>query len=74
MEGMRSTRKGLVVKAYQWTPDLASKTPNHYRGKTKRDRSIVIDPEESLRYYRGELPEEVSHCDPFPEKIRLKRS
>lgn len=74
MEGMRSIRKGLVVKAYQRTPDMAYKAPDYYRGKRKRDRSIVIDREERLRYYRGELPEEASHCDPFPEKIRSKRT
>ncbi len=30
------------------------------------------DHEERLKYYRGEIPEEVSHCDPFPEKISLR--
>jgi hypothetical protein len=28
----------------------------------------ISDDEESLKYYRGEVPEEVSHYDPFPEK------
>ncbi len=32
----------------------------------------IFDQEERLKYYRGELPEEVSHCDPFPEKISLR--
>ncbi len=31
----------------------------------------IFDREEILKYYRGKVPEEVSHCDPFPEKIRL---
>ncbi len=26
--------------------------------------------EERLKYYQGELPQEASHCDPFPEKMR----
>lgn len=41
------------------------------------DRGIfdkIFDREESLKYYRGELPQEVSHCDPFPEKISLRCS
>jgi hypothetical protein len=74
MEGMRFIRKSSVVEAYQRTPDLATTTPNYYREKAKRGRSIVIDREETLKYYRGELPEEVSHCDPFPEKIRVRSS
>ena len=39
------------------------------------DRKIfdkILDDEERLEYYRGEPPEEVSHCDPFPEKISLR--
>jgi hypothetical protein len=28
----------------------------------------IFDQEESLKYYRGEVPEEVSHYDPFPGK------
>jgi hypothetical protein len=39
------------------------------------DRKIfdkIFDHEERLKYYRGELPEEVSHCDPFPQKISLR--
>ena len=41
------------------------------------DRKIsdeICDREESLKYYRGQLPQEAFHCDPFPEKISLKRS
>ena len=34
----------------------------------------IYEHEESLKYYRGEVPEEVSHCDPFPEKISLRCS
>jgi len=30
------------------------------------------DHEEILEYYRGKIPKEVSHCDPFPEKIGLR--
>ena len=32
----------------------------------------IFDHEESLKYYRGEVPEEVSHYDPFPEKRGLR--
>jgi len=39
---MRFIRKGLVVEAYQWTPDLAYKTPNYYWDKTKRGWWIAI--------------------------------
>ena len=60
------------MEAYQRTPDLATKTPNYYRKKAKRGRSIVIDREETLKYYRGEIPEDVSHYDPFPEKRGLR--
>jgi hypothetical protein len=31
----------------------------------------IFDHAEILKYYRGEVPEEVSHCDPFPEKTGL---
>ncbi len=31
----------------------------------------IFDHEESLKYYRGDVPQEASHYDPFPEKIRL---
>jgi len=39
------------------------------------DRRIfdkIFDHEESLKYYRGEVPAEVSHYDPFPEKRGLR--
>jgi len=39
------------------------------------DRKIfdkIFDHEQRLKYFRGELPEEVSHFDPFPEKISLR--
>ncbi len=32
----------------------------------------IFDHQESLKYYRGEVPEEVSHYDPFPEKRALR--
>ena len=32
----------------------------------------IFDHEESLKYYRGEVPEEVCHYDPFPEKTGLR--
>ena len=32
----------------------------------------IFDHEESLKYYRGEVPEEVSHYDPFPEKREFR--
>ena len=32
----------------------------------------IFDHEESLKYYRGEVPEEVSHYEPFPEKRGLR--
>ena len=28
----------------------------------------IFDHEETLKYYRGQVPEEASHYDPFPEK------
>ena len=31
----------------------------------------IFDHEESLKYYRGDVPQEASHYDPFPEKRRL---
>ena len=39
------------------------------------DRRIfdkIFDHEESIKYYRGEVPAEVSHYDPFPEKRGLR--
>jgi hypothetical protein len=32
----------------------------------------IFDHEESLKYYRGEVPQEASHYDPFPDKIGLR--
>lgn len=35
----------------------------------RRISNEISDREERLKYYRGQLPQEASHCDPFPEKI-----
>ena len=32
----------------------------------------IFDHEEILKYYRGEIPEEACHYDPFPEKIEMR--
>ena len=40
-------------------------------GEDHLDRRIfdkLFDHEESLKYYRGDVPKEVSHYDPFPKK------
>ncbi len=37
-----------------------------FDGRTLDER---VEHEESLKYYRGVIPKEVSHYDPFPEKI-----
>jgi len=42
---------------------------NHFEGKGFDE---IFDYEESLKYYRGEVPREVSHYDPFPEKSGLR--
>lgn len=38
----------------------------------RRTFDEIIERQERLKYYRGEVPKEVSHCDPFPEKIGLR--
>ena len=48
---MRFIKKGLVVEAYQWTPDLADKTPNYYRDK--KGWWIVIE-ERKRKISRGD--------------------
>jgi hypothetical protein len=41
----------------------------HFEGKGFDE---IFDHGESLKYYRGEVPPEVSHYDPFPEKSGLR--
>ena len=54
--------------------DLEPEFLENEQGFDRRILDKIFDRQESLRYYRGELPEEVSHYDPFPEKIRLRCS
>ena len=48
---MRLIKKKMVLEAYQWTPDLADKTPNYYRDK--KGWWIVIE-ERKRRISRGD--------------------
>ena len=52
--------------------DLEAEFGKDERGFNGRIFDKIFDHEESLKYYRGELPAEVSHCDPFPENRGLR--
>ncbi|KPK90879.1 MAG: hypothetical protein AMJ94_08290 [Deltaproteobacteria bacterium SM23_61] len=41
----------------------------HFEGKGFDE---IFDHAQILKYYRGEVPREVSHYDPFPEKSGLR--
>ena len=62
---------GLCVNCRE---DLEAEFGENEEDFDRRIFDKIFDHEERLKYYRGELPEEVSHYDPFPEKIRLRCS
>ena len=56
---------GLSVN---WQEGLETEFGVNERNFDGRILDEILDHEETIKYYRGQVPEEASHYDPFPEK------
>jgi hypothetical protein len=72
--GFFDFRNGLCVNGRKDLEAESGEKEEDFEDFDRRISDEISDCEESLKYYRGQLPQEASHCDPFPEKIILKCS
>ena len=69
--GFFDFRNGLCVNGCKDLEAESAEQEEDFEDFGRRISDEIFVREESLKYYRGQLPQDASHCDPFPEKIKV---